>query len=217
MLCPDDILDSHPTLLGITKVSAQSLKALATEENVSDVISIYMDYFSNPVTADPVDISPLLDIKFGDNVAGTDPGVEVEIRLDAMTLCYNLGYAYKDLLPVVSVNRLSSCTGVTGWSPETSSLFVDNAKNRANPDMRLFRLHYHQLAGVHSILRNSFTKQPVPGGTPGMLIADEVGLGKTFLAATTMITLSDIRARQKLGHPLPPLIGKSHVCYTRLY
>lgn len=203
--------------LGITKVSAQSLKALATEENVSDVIAIYMDYFSSPTIADPIDISPLLDIKFGDNVAGTDPGVEVEIRLDATTLCYNLGYAYKDLLPVVSVNRLYSLTGVTGWSPETSPLFIDNAENRANPDMRPFRLQYHQLAGAHSILRNSFTNQPEPGRTPGMLIADEVGLGKTFLAATTMITLSDIRVRQTQGHPLPPLIGKAHVYDICLY
>jgi TATA-binding protein-associated factor len=79
--------------------------------------------------------------------------------------------------------------------------------------MEPLALHWHQLAGVHAIMRMNFTKNPVSSDHRcGMLIADEVGLGKTFQAATTIAFLSDLVMCQKLSQSqpvtFPPIIRK---------
>lgn len=133
--------------------------------------------------------------------------MEVESQMSPNDLAFRLGYS-KDSLPAVVFNRLRHRHGLTSWSTETCGRFILNDVNKADPDMLPLRLHSHQLAGVHSILRNTFTKDPTDEKR-GMLIADEVGLGKTFQSITTLATLSDIRFRQMGNRPLPPLIGQS--------
>lgn len=79
--------------------------------------------------------------------------------------------------------------------------------------MERLYLHWHQLCGVHAVVRINFTETPAPNRCCGVLIADDVGLGKTFQAAATIAFLSELYMRQMLRRsksvPLPPIIGKS--------
>ena len=56
-----------------------------------------------------------------------------------------------------------------------------------------------------------FDEKPAPGKCLGVLIADEVGLGKTFQAATAIAFFLDVVIRQEIRKngptPDPPIIG----------
>lgn len=69
-----------------------------------------------------------------------------------------------------------------------------------------FNLFWHQLAGVHLVIRENFSAKPL-NTIPGMLIADEVGLGKTFQSAAIMSFLTERQQAELRGYPPPPLIG----------
>ncbi|PPR01683.1 hypothetical protein CVT26_013098, partial [Gymnopilus dilepis] len=72
--------------------------------------------------------------------------------------------------------------------------------------MSLFTLHWHQVAGVHSIIRNIFYPNPHPDNITGMLVADEVGLGKTCQAICVILFLVTAVLRQKKKFEPPPLL-----------
>lgn len=68
-------------------------------------------------------------------------------------------------------------------------------------------LEWHQIVGVCSLLVNFFKAEEGPA--LGMLVADDVGVGKTltnyaFMAMVTHIT--DLAAAKQ---PLPPILGMS--------
>jgi hypothetical protein len=89
------------------------------------------------------------------------------------------------------------------------------SKAQENPDMIRIALYWHQLSGVHALLRMLFGPDPDPEHCLGALIMDEVGLGKTFLATTLIIFLTDLVMRQKLTVkvPMPPIIGEIYLSY----
>jgi len=66
-------------------------------------------------------------------------------------------------------------------------------------------LHYHQLAGVHAVIRKVFSNKPTEGPCPGILLADEVGLEKMAMA----ISLMALVLLQASEVPLPLIIGKA--------
>lgn len=116
-------------------------------------------------------------------------------------LATNLGF--KNLLPAY-FNTHRHRGGITPW--DNSDLFKGAIE--ANPDMSPIALHWHQLAGVHAIIRKTFSKKAKPGATCGVLVTDEVGLGKTFQAGAMIALLSDLVRRQEQELELPPMIRK---------
>ena len=78
---------------------------------------------------------------------------------------------------------------------------------KSGGDLEPLRLYWHQLLGVHVVVRMNFS--PVLGSSRcnGALIADEVGLGKTFIASTVMVFLSDLFMRQDSNLPLLLIIS----------
>ena len=68
-------------------------------------------------------------------------------------------------------------------------------------------IYIYRSFSVHALIRTNFTPQAEPGRCCGMLIADEVGLGKTFQAVTTIAFLSDLIIRAERNAPMPPIIG----------
>ena len=82
--------------------------------------------------------------------------------------------------------------------------------------MQAISLQWHQLVGVHAIFRKVFSSKPDPGCCTGTLLADEVGLSKTYEAITTMAILSNLVMRQKHSGLKPlPLFCKSHCLVLR--
>lgn len=85
----------------MTKVNTQMLKSLASEGDVADIISFYMEFFDSSNSSDSVPLQdqlPTVGIKFGEPVDGTDPGVEFESALTPEVLGYNLGFVNRSPL-----------------------------------------------------------------------------------------------------------------------
>lgn len=135
-----------------------------------------------------------------------DLGVEAEASKTPEALALSLGFTLNHLPLLFKSHRHKS--GLNSWDPMNDELFIPAAASH-NADMEPISLHWHQLAGVHAIVRNNFSDQPESILPCGALVADEVGLGKTFQAATVIAFLADVVMRQKLGKPLPPIIVKS--------
>lgn len=198
---------------GMCKTKNTALQQLASEENVADVIALYMEFFNTPPTADSVDLTnqqPLPGLE--SMLTEGDPGIEIEASLSPHELSRRLGF--NNGLPI-TFNTHRHQGGLSAW--DHPGMFHADVVNQ-NAEMEAIVLHWHQLAGVHAIVRMLFTDNPTSTtgeeARGGVLIADEVGLGKTFQAATTVAFLSDLRMRQHLRQnqpdlaPNPPIIGK---------
>jgi hypothetical protein len=72
--------------------------------------------------------------------------------------------------------------------------------------MTPFVPHWHQLAGAHAIIRKVFASESNKDACTGMLIADDVGLGKTCLATLVIAFLADAVLCQRKKRPGPPLL-----------
>ena len=115
-------------------------------------------------------------------------------------LAENLGLI--DGVPLL-FNNFRRVDGLNPWkSPEA---FVENDEN--TPFLMDLNLHWHQLVGVHAVIRKCFTKEPSPNFCTGVLISDEVGLGKTYQAATVIAFLADAALRQiATVQVIPPIL-----------
>jgi len=170
----------------VVKVSKAALDKLAKEEDVQDLIRLYVDlvYSSEANEEDlPLSKPPLVENPFGKGIDGADPGVEVETGMSPDELARELGFP--DHLPFL-FNKYRHTKGFSAWDNPT--LF----ENTNDPCVQPLCLHYHQLAGLHAIIRRVFTEQPQPGACTDVLLADEVGLGKTAVAISLMSFLSHI-------------------------
>ncbi|KAG6883167.1 hypothetical protein C0993_007539 [Termitomyces sp. T159_Od127] len=158
-----------------SKVPALGLKNLASTEDVEDIAALYQDFFELP-SADGEDGPPLADARGevqGLERCDGDFGMEVEAGMKPVQLCLALGFL-TGLPPIFAKYRHR--TGANAW--DDYSLF-DNAEEDLKAGiLTKFHLHWHQLAGVHSIIRSLFTDQPSTHPC-GVLVGDEVGLGKT--------------------------------------
>jgi len=191
-------LTFHP--IELCKVTAAMLATLATDDGIREAILLYQDYFkSSESQPEMIEPEPSHSLKFAEMTKGASIGVDFEATLSPESLASNLGF--KEGLPVC-FNALRHRGGLTPWDPQYRELL---ASDPAHVQFDPIVLHPHQLAGVHAIIRKNFTLEPSPGQCTGMLIADEVGLGKTFLTATLIAFLMTI-LRGQGKYPLPPIL-----------
>lgn len=182
---------------------------LSTKEDIDEVRLFYQDFATLPSLQDSVALEnqqPSLSFKFGKSAADADLGVECEYSMSSTDLAHNLGFP--NGTPVL-FNQFRHRGGLTPWDPEHAPLFADPNAQR-NPDLSRFNPHWHQLAGVHAIIRRVFSsKQDCDESCTGMLVADDVGLGKTCQAILVIAFLADAVYRQEENLSLPPLLSKS--------
>lgn len=184
------------------------LKALATEKNVQDVVLLYREHFDNPQnTAEDV---PILQRHqphknpYSTPVDGADTGAEHEAKMTRIQLGSSLGFLTRRPL-LFNVCRHKA--GLTTWmSPDAFALTGEEKELPSH--LESLRLHWHQLSGVHAIIRMIFTPEPERDHCTGVLVADEVGLGKTYQSATVIAFLADTYNRQRGGYAPPPLLGR---------
>ena len=185
------------------KANAEVLKSLASQKDIVELLHIYAEYFTSD-DDDNGDSPPLAsetNISFGLGEAGDgrDLGMELEHQLGPDMLANRLGFLKHQLPHQFNQYRHHSSTA---W--DNPNLF--NTKPVPNSLVHL-KLHWHQLAGVHSVICNIFTVTVSSDHCIGMLICDEVRLGKTALAISTIAFLSQCILLQAEDVQLPPIIG----------
>lgn len=169
------------------------------------MLNLYHEYFEQDLEEEEEQpISDDLPEKQKLNDCGGDFGMEEEATMSAVSLALALGY--RTGRPP-SFNTILDRSGLTPWdnSSRFSKLNVD-----ALPDnFKKLTLHWHQLAGNHSIVRSILSKDPNSSCVHGMLVADEVGLGKTAQAIAVIAFFMQAIFLQQSKRKYPPVLGKS--------
>lgn len=76
--------------------------------------------------------------------------------------------------------------GKCAWDKAVSSDFI-----KGNADMQPLSLLWHQRVGVAALADKMWLKKQNSGGVPGVLVADEVGVGKTALMMGAIAMIID--------------------------
>jgi TATA-binding protein-associated factor len=178
---------------------------LASSEDVEDLVRLYNALFLE--VEDPYDDPPLeaMDETVQRCLQDIDLGVEKESRMDSTSLSTALGFVNNQ--PFL-FNPSRHKAGFNPWdNPEA---FDQTSSDFSSHDIVRTSLHWHQIAGVHSIFRTVFSSDIHHGkrNCKGVLVADEVGLGKTAMVITVLATLSHLIWLQENKRPLPPLFRK---------
>ena len=191
--------------------NAKAFQGLATLKDLENLQRLYQEYFeSEDVENDPpVSVQPEgeLHTRLQEASNGEDLGIEEEAGMDAETLATRLGF-FKDKLPA-QFNRYRHRMGRTPWS-NPSDFEGAGTSSELSENLTPLALHWHQLAGIHSIIRTVFAANSMQGdGTckTGMLVCDEVGLGKTAMAISTIAFLNQVLFSGQKGSP-PPILGE---------
>jgi hypothetical protein len=181
-----------------------ALEQLATEEDVSDLLNLYHEYFDLDLEEEEEPpISDALPENQKLNDCGGDFGMEEEAVMTPSTLAISLGY--RSGIPA-TFNPLRDRSGLTPWDDPRP---FSNLKMEALPEnLTQLRLHWHQLAGTHSIMRSILSPKPDPSRVLGILIADEVGLGKTAQAISVIAFVIQAVFLQQSKRKLPRILGK---------
>lgn len=178
---------------------------MATEEDVSDVLNLYHEYFDQAVEdEEEPPISDALPEKQKLNDCGGDFGMEEEAKMTPASLAFSLGY--RTGVPP-SFNTVRDRSGLTPWDNPDSFTYTNID---ALPDnLTKLRLHWHQLAGNHSIMRSILSKVPDTSRALGILIADEVGLGKTAQAIAVIAFFMQAVFLQQTDRKRPRILCES--------
>ena len=181
---------------------------MASIGDVADVIDLYNQCFG-PTLRDSSELDAqvaTIAFDFGAGRGGVDPGVEVEARLSPEVLARALGFPQN--LPLLFNARYHK-GGATEWDNR-----IAFREAESSPDLTPNVLHWHQLAGVHATIRRLLSAK-ASSLVPGILIADEVGLGKTVQSLATIAWLTECVGRQKAGGVgLSPMYSESLVPFS---
>ncbi|KAF5344038.1 hypothetical protein D9756_011549 [Leucocoprinus leucothites] len=184
---------------GSCKVSTKALLTLATQEDVTELLNIYHDYFEANAEDDeeqPLVNSPLVEKHLHEG----DFGMEDEAAMSSELLAQRLGFL-TGLPPQFNTHRHRA--GISPWdSPETF------AQEPIPAELSPLNLHWHQLAGTHSIIRSIFIQAKDAQHTKGVLVADNVGLGKTTQTITFIAFLNQAIYLQSTNRGPPPVLAE---------
>ncbi|RXW12083.1 hypothetical protein EST38_g13772 [Candolleomyces aberdarensis] len=188
------------------RVTVESLSNFATPEQVAELLELYDQYFGQEMAStDELETDDLQGVTFGEPVKGADPGVDIEARMSSNELACNLGFQDNGNMPFL-FNRIRHTGGLSPWSSD----FEDAVRVKSDA-LECFSLQWHQLGGAHAVLRRVLSKTPDPSHCTGMLLADDVGLGKTIQASTVMAVLSELSVQHARGLTVPPLMRDTYL------
>ena len=136
--------------------------------------------------------------------------MEEEAKMTPASLAISLGY--RTGIPP-SFNIVRDRSGSSPWDNPDSFSYTNID---ALPDnLTKLRLHWHQLAGNHSILRSILSQVPDTSRVLGILIADEVGLGKTAQAIAVVVFFMQAVFLQQTNRKLPRILRTSALLSPR--
>ena len=159
---------------------------------------LYQDLLDAPAEdSPPLQLEMRIDINFVSLDESGNLGVGPEMSMTPDQLVDKLGF--KDGLPFLFIEYHHK-TGLVTW--DNTEMF----NNLSNPDIILLHLHWHQLAGIHTIIHQSFSAQWGTIEKPGMVVANDIGLGKTGIAIRMMAFLAHVISLSQLEQPMPKVI-----------
>ncbi|THU90177.1 hypothetical protein K435DRAFT_864524 [Dendrothele bispora CBS 962.96] len=192
-----------------SKQKQVSKSEFATEEDLQQLLHVYTLYFDHADDDNHLPLEELEEQLTLKDVDTGDLGMEMEFNLPPETLAHNLGFI-KNRLPH-QFNPRRHLSSLNPW--ESVHEFSDSGSKQLVPNS----LHWHQLAGVHSIGRRMFDTYPDTEACTGFLVCDEVGLGKMAQTISLITFLNQVAVMQENGEELPPLLaskpylkGKDH-------
>jgi hypothetical protein len=191
---------SHLTTPELYQANSKVAECLATEDDLADLKRIYAEYFAQDDSENEPPLNTKVNIGLGASSKGEDLGMGDESSMNSETIAARLGFL-RNSLPH-QFNRHRHRMGLTSWTnPE-------DFQDPSSANLQRTSLHWHQLAGVHSIIRSTFSpERNMCGHCTGMLVCDEVGLGKTALVIATIAFLNECLSSERKEHP-PPILGE---------
>ncbi|KAF5331786.1 hypothetical protein D9758_018091 [Tetrapyrgos nigripes] len=192
---------SHRVKNQVNRTQLSTLKKgqvsyIASQEDIEYLMTLYETYFGEDDDSggDPLLLPAQLDVL---SLAGKgDLGVGTEASMNIETLVRRLGYR-KDELPHQFNVHLHQ-QGLNKW--DNPDAFGDIAT------LMPFKLHWHQMVGIHAAFRGVLSETADASVSTGMLIADDVGLGKTALMMGFIATLNQAIIIQEKKEELPPFL-----------
>jgi hypothetical protein len=196
--------------------------SLAAAGDVDEIWALYTQFF----TIDPVQTEALnIDVGDGSDLGrdqwddSDDQGVQLFRQLDDDAV--NRLLQFPDGRPTLFAEYRSK-SGKCSWDADAAALFV-----KGNHDMQPLSLLWHQRVGIASIVDKVWLPQATPLDLPGILVADDVGVGKTGLAMGFMAFIMDAYWVQELNAgrikpgmapaavdiskvKIAPILGESH-------
>ncbi|OBZ77286.1 DNA repair protein rad5 [Grifola frondosa] len=176
---------------GLSKKTREQLRQLANADEVAFVLQLYRELFGPSTEIDiPID---LIDDQLGattseDLPTATDMGVEQESRFseDMLFQFFDVRSGNKQF---PGFNRWYHKYGRDPWLDEAS--FQNLKEGLPNPDWSPLMPTWAQMVAIKAILRLSLSPAPDPG-QGAVLLADEVGLGKTLQVIGTVAFLNHL-------------------------
>lgn len=205
--CMQNLVTDH---VAEKKFKPEKFLPLARSSEVNEIISLLEDLFSSDTEVPELCGPP--EIAFGvPDQDGRDPGVGPESTMSYGELCSNLGLDEFGRLPLF--NEFQHSSKESPWSKSGEKLFKKYEElGDTHPHASEFspsKLHYHQLAGMHSTLRQMLGTERTVLNPMGFLIADSPGLGKTRMSAAVALWLVTCGLKQDFeASVLPPLLGE---------
>ncbi|KAK1235519.1 hypothetical protein PQX77_001251, partial [Marasmius sp. AFHP31] len=184
---------------GPVKTRAAPTKApqrLASEEDMLELQGVYDAYFGelDASTSEPP-LHDLADAELQEALGKADSdalGMDEEAKMSIQQLDLDLGTQHG---LTFQCNTVRHPDGYTLWTNPDSF-------NSNTPPLVP---HWHQIVGVRSIVRHVMSTHPAKRVPNGMLIADEVGLGKTLLCLLFVAWVNQVLYLLSLGRPGPPI------------
>lgn len=210
---------------GLTKVNKKALLELATQEEIDSFQDEYLRIFEGYTGVMDDDLQnddeedehqDVSMAQLQDKTFQYDLGVEKECKMALEELKKSLGLPTgKGSFPLISKWRLDSL--YTPWEKNGKDMIKnaeqDVAKGKPLPEkVAEMDLRWHQYCAIHSWVRMNFktTVEKSDNGNlmkpEGVLLADEVGLGKTPTVFGIIAFLDLVAEALDGGHALPKIL-----------
>jgi hypothetical protein len=171
---------------GVSRARKIKNISLAAAGDADEIWALYHQLF----TIQTVPTEPLPAIIESESQSGHDAwhasddlGVEYFCNLDDATLNHLLQFPQGR--PAL-FSEYRSKSGICAWDDAKSNDFTST-----NADMQRLSLMWHQRVGIASVANKIWFSKSTTAGVPGILIADDVGVGKTALTMGTLAFIMD--------------------------
>jgi hypothetical protein len=170
---------------------------------VQNTINLYLDYFSRPDESFNIE-----DVDGGsvwqDASDGNDLGVDEMKMKSTDELCALL--SFQDSRPFMWNKYQSEGNIRSAW--DTNDEAVQAMFSEGGDGMEQLTLLWHQLVGLASMANKVWLKEDEDSKTFGILLADDVGIGKTAQVMAFIAFSQVVYESEQQGKPLPPLLGE---------
>jgi len=166
---------SHIVISDHCRIPKKALENFATIKDVTSLYQTYDEYFDGGLD-DKVEAPILEVVDFGSTMKTIDCdfGMEMKASMSWEMLDQHLGLQ-KGVFPSFNFHRHRS--GISPWDDE--KLFMLSADDSIPSYLSILKLHWHQVTGIYSILQSIFSTDQSHPQVSGILVGDEVRLGKT--------------------------------------